>query len=51
MSGMDATKARTNPAHLADLVRALGYTDEESARLTSAGIYFDKMAAKQKEEW
>jgi len=31
--------------------RALGYSEEEIRKLTSAGIYFDKMAAKQKEEW
>ncbi|MEW6719297.1 MAG: cytochrome c3 family protein [Thermodesulfobacteriota bacterium] len=31
--------------------RSLGYTDKERKRLTSAAIYFDKMAEKQKEEW
>jgi hypothetical protein len=31
--------------------RALGYSEEEIRKLTSAGIYFDKMAVKQKEEW
>ncbi len=31
--------------------RALGYTDEESARLSSAALYFDRMARKAKEEW
>ncbi|MBI5577455.1 MAG: cytochrome C [Deltaproteobacteria bacterium] len=30
---------------------ALGYTAEEVRKLTSAGIYFEKMTAKQKEEW
>lgn len=31
--------------------RALGYTEEEAARLGSAALYFDKMAAKASEEW
>ena len=31
--------------------KALGYTDEEIGKLTSAEIYFKKMAEKQKEEW
>ena len=31
--------------------RALGYSEKEIRRLTSAGIYFDKMAERQKEEW
>jgi hypothetical protein len=31
--------------------RALGYSEEEFRTLTSAGIYFDKMAAKQREAW
>jgi hypothetical protein len=31
--------------------RALGYSGEETRKLTSAGIYFDKMAERQKEEW
>jgi len=31
--------------------RALGYSEEEIRKLTSAGIYFEKMAVKQKEEW
>lgn len=31
--------------------KSLGYTDEEIRRLTSAALYFDKMAEKQKENW
>jgi len=31
--------------------RALGYTAEEAARLSSAAVYFDWMAAKAAEEW
>ncbi|OYV66365.1 MAG: cytochrome C [Deltaproteobacteria bacterium 21-66-5] len=31
--------------------KSLGYTDEEIRKLTSAALYFDKMAAKQKENW
>ena len=31
--------------------KSLGYTDEEIRKLTSAAIYFDKMAEKQKENW
>ena len=31
--------------------KSLGYTDEEIRKLTSAALYFDKMAAKQKEDW
>ncbi|MBI5420411.1 MAG: hypothetical protein HZA60_10000 [Deltaproteobacteria bacterium] len=31
--------------------KALGYTDEEVRKLTSAEIYFDKMVLKQKEGW
>lgn len=31
--------------------RALGYTADETARLSSAALYFDRMAAKAAEEW
>ena len=31
--------------------KSLGYTDEEIRKLTSAALYFDKMAEKQKEDW
>ena len=31
--------------------RALGYSEAEQEKLTSAAIYFEKMAAQQKEEW
>jgi len=31
--------------------RSLGYTEQEEAMLTSAAIYFDKMAGQQKEDW
>ncbi|MGZ8463383.1 MAG: cytochrome C [Candidatus Deferrimicrobiaceae bacterium] len=31
--------------------KSLGYTDEEIRKLTSAALYFDKMAEKQKENW
>jgi hypothetical protein len=31
--------------------KSLGYTDEEIRKLTSASLYFDKMAEKQKENW
>jgi Cytochrome c bacterial len=31
--------------------KSLGYTDEEIRKLTSAAIYFDKMAEKQKADW
>jgi hypothetical protein len=31
--------------------KSLGYSEEEIRRLTSAALYFDKMAEKQKEEW
>ena len=32
-------------------LKSLGYTDEEIRKLTSASLYFDKMAEKQKENW
>lgn len=31
--------------------KSLGYSDEEVRKLTSAALYFDKAAAKQKEDW
>ncbi|MBI5441143.1 MAG: cytochrome C [Deltaproteobacteria bacterium] len=31
--------------------RGLGYSEAETARLTSAALYFDKLAQKLKEEW
>ena len=32
-------------------LKSLGYTDEEIRKLTSAALYFDKMAEKQRENW
>ena len=31
--------------------KALGYSDYEIQHLTSPGLYFDKIAEKQKEDW